>query len=52
MLTWRRRIGFFVKLVPHWVKEKIWLAGEQAEAKTESKSEAKSEEESEFANRR
>ncbi|MEO6096122.1 MAG: DUF1232 domain-containing protein [Fibrobacteria bacterium] len=30
ILTWRRRVGFLVKLVPHWVKEKIWLAGEQA----------------------
>ena len=30
LLTWRRRAGFLVKLVPHWVKEKIWLAGEQA----------------------
>jgi uncharacterized membrane protein YkvA (DUF1232 family) len=26
LLTWRRRIGFLVKLVPHWVKEKIWVA--------------------------
>lgn len=30
LLTWRRRAGFLMKFVPHWVKEKIWLAGEQA----------------------
>lgn len=28
VLAWRRRIGFFVKLVPHWVKDKIWRAGD------------------------
>lgn len=26
LLTWRRRVGFFVNLVPHWVKDKIWKA--------------------------
>jgi uncharacterized membrane protein YkvA (DUF1232 family) len=34
LLTWRRRAGFLVKLVPHWVKEKIWVAGEQAGERT------------------
>jgi uncharacterized membrane protein YkvA (DUF1232 family) len=29
LLAWRRRLGFFIKLVPHWVKEKIWVAGAQ-----------------------
>lgn len=29
LLAWRRRLGFFIKLVPHWVKEKIWVAGTQ-----------------------
>lgn len=29
LLAWRRRLGFFIKLVPHWVKEKIWMAGTQ-----------------------
>ncbi|HKP94913.1 MAG TPA: YkvA family protein [Fibrobacteria bacterium] len=32
LLAWRRRVGFFVRLVPHWVKEKIWVAGKKAEA--------------------
>jgi uncharacterized membrane protein YkvA (DUF1232 family) len=36
LLTWRRRAGFIVKLVPHWVKEKIWLAGERAESRVET----------------
>jgi hypothetical protein len=27
LLTWRRRVGFFAKLVPHWIKDKIWQAG-------------------------
>ncbi|GEM_PF-425587 len=26
LLVWRRRVGFFVNLVPHWVKDKIWKA--------------------------
>jgi uncharacterized membrane protein YkvA (DUF1232 family) len=34
LLTWRRRAGFLVKLVPHWVKEKIWVAGERAGERT------------------
>ncbi|MDB5049038.1 MAG: hypothetical protein JWO30_2109 [Fibrobacteres bacterium] len=29
LLAWRRRVGFFVKLVPHWVKDKIWMARER-----------------------
>ncbi|MDB5103379.1 MAG: hypothetical protein JWP91_1068 [Fibrobacteres bacterium] len=35
LLAWRRRVGFFVKLVPHWVKEKIWLAREHIDAPEE-----------------
>ena len=35
MLSWRRRVGFFTKLVPHWVKEKIWMAGERTVASAE-----------------
>jgi uncharacterized membrane protein YkvA (DUF1232 family) len=31
LLAWRRRVGFFVKLIPHWVKDKIWIAGERTE---------------------
>jgi uncharacterized membrane protein YkvA (DUF1232 family) len=36
LLAWRRRLGFFAKLVPHWVKEKIWLAREQVETPAEA----------------
>lgn len=39
LLSWRRRVGFFVKFVPHWVKEKIWVAGVRVEGKTEAESE-------------
>lgn len=49
LLTWRRRIGFFVKLVPHWVKEKIWLAADQAEAGARADQEADSETRAEHA---
>jgi uncharacterized membrane protein YkvA (DUF1232 family) len=27
MLAWRRRVGFLARLVPHWVKDKVWQAG-------------------------
>lgn len=52
LLSWRRRVGFFVRLVPHWVKEKIWVAREQVEVQAEAKTETKTEEESELADRR
>jgi uncharacterized membrane protein YkvA (DUF1232 family) len=50
LLSWRRRVGFFVRMVPHWVKEKIWQAEEQVEAKAEAAAEGL--EESEISGRR
>lgn len=35
LLAWRKRVGFFTGLVPHWAKQKIWRAQEMQEGVAE-----------------
>ncbi len=40
LAAWRKRVGFFTRLVPHWAREKIWKAKDEIAVKSGQEAEA------------